>query len=60
MMMRMKKMITEVSDKYKNLNRAIESLQCDEDIEKNLHQARESRNELIHEATLGALKGLIT
>ncbi len=53
-------MITEVSDKYKNLNRAIESLQCDEDIEKNLHQARESRNELIHEATLGALKGLIT
>jgi hypothetical protein len=51
------KMVKKVSNKYKNLNQAIESFQCDEDIEKILHQARESRNELIHEATLGALNG---
>lgn len=51
------KIVQKISKKYKNLNRAIESLQFDEDIEELLQQARESRNELIHEATLGTTKG---
>lgn len=50
------KIVEKISNKYKNLNRAIESLQLNEDIEELLNQARESRNELIHEIALGATK----
>jgi len=51
------KILEKISSKYKNLNRAIESLQPKEDNDELLRQARESRNELIHEASLGATKG---
>ena len=50
-------MIQKISNKYNNLNRAIKSLKLNEDIETVLNDARESRNELIHEATLVATSG---
>jgi hypothetical protein len=50
-------MVQKISKSYTNLNRAIQDLQLNQDIKDILHQARLSRNELIHEATLGATKG---
>ena len=47
------KLVQTINKKYKNLNRAIFSLKLNEDIKGLLTQARESRNELIHEVTLG-------
>lgn len=50
-------LIQNVSKKHSNLNRAIDSLKLNEDINNLLTHARESRNELIHEATLGYIGG---
>lgn len=50
-------MVQKISNKYNNTNRAIESLKPTEDIKVILNEARESRNELIHEATLGDMSG---
>jgi len=50
-------MVQNINNRYKNLNRAIQALKLDEDIGEVLRQARESRNELIHESTLRASKG---
>ena len=49
--------IKKISNNYKNLNRAIKSLKLNENIETVLTSARESRNELIHETTLGIGEG---
>ena len=50
-------LVQTINKRYKNLNRAIESLKKNADVEDILTQARESRNKLIHEATLGATEG---
>jgi len=50
-------MVKKVNSKYKNLNRAIESLKFDDDLEVILSNAREARNELIHETPLGSENG---
>jgi hypothetical protein len=50
-------MVCIINNKYKNLNRAIESLNFKDDHKQILSDARESRNELIHEKTLGASEG---
>lgn len=52
-----KQLVQNVSKKYSNLSRAIESLKLNEDISDLLTHARESRNELVHEATLGFIEG---
>jgi hypothetical protein len=52
-----KEMVQKISDKYKNLSDAINSLKFDKDIKPILDDAITSRNELIHEATLGAIEG---
>ncbi|WP_332405622.1 hypothetical protein [Vibrio metschnikovii] len=46
-----------IINKYKNLNRAIDSLNFKGDVKDILTNAREARNELIHEGTLGAYNG---
>src|SRR5690606_20280208 len=51
------RLLTSVQSKYKNLNRAIGSLGFNGSIGDVLTKARESRNELIHEAALGAEMG---
>ncbi|TLS81269.1 hypothetical protein FD722_15640 [Photobacterium damselae subsp. damselae] len=51
------KLVEGISNRYKNLNRAVESLNLDSSIEDLLTKARESRNELIHESTLGHIEG---
>jgi len=48
---------TNISNSYKNLNRAIDSLKLGDDIKQVLTKVREARNELIHEATIGACNG---
>ncbi|MGL1957721.1 MAG: hypothetical protein OCD00_10435 [Colwellia sp.] len=50
-------LVQSIHKKYKNLNRAIESLKLNKGIEELLTQARESRNELIHGTTLGSIEG---
>lgn len=50
-------MVRKINNKYKNLNRAIESLNFKGDLKQVLTDARESRNELIHETTLRAGEG---
>jgi hypothetical protein len=50
-------LVENITKRYKNLNRAIESLKLDSSIEDLLTKARESRNELIHESTLGVTEG---
>lgn len=49
-------LVNDVSKRYTNLNRAIGSLKLDSNIEDLLTKARESRNELIHESTLGVIE----
>ena len=51
------RLIQNVTKKFSNLNRAIESLKLNGDIGCLLTCARESRNELIHETTLGSIEG---
>ena len=50
-------LIQAISKNYSNLNRAIESLKLNEDISDLLTHARDSRNELVHESTLGFIGG---
>ncbi len=50
-------LIQNVTKKYSNLNRAIESLKLNDNINDLLTRARESRNELVHESTLGFIEG---
>lgn len=50
-------LVDNITKHHKNLNRAIESLKLNSDIEDLLTKARESRNELIHESTLGFIEG---
>ena len=50
-------LIQTISKKYSNLNRAIQSLKLNDDINDLLIYAREARNELIHESTLGFIEG---
>jgi len=49
--------IENIINKYKNLNRAIDSLGFNGDIKDILTDAREARNELMHEGTLGVEMG---
>jgi len=51
------KVCDKIASKYKNLKRAIDSLGFEGDVEDILTDAREARNELIHEGTLGADMG---
>ena len=51
------KVFEKVISKYNNLNRAIDSLGFKGDVKDVLTKARESRNELMHEGTLGACTG---
>lgn len=50
-------LVENITKHYKNLNRAIGSLKLNSKIEDLLIKARESRNQLIHESTLGAIEG---
>lgn len=49
--------IENIFNKHKNLNRAIDSLGFNGDIKAILTNAREARNELMHEGTLGVEMG---
>lgn len=50
-------LLSKIQGKYKNLNRAIDSLGVTGTAEEIMTRARECRNELIHEAALGAEVG---